>query len=70
MSSSDREEIRRRRNAVDASELDEHRKFARAMLRIRTCRKYVEDCCEHPETRKVFQISHHETRCKDCGKKL
>jgi hypothetical protein len=70
MTSQDREEIRRRRNAVDASELDEHRKFARAMLRIRTARAYYEAECSHPEVVKVFQISHHETRCKDCGKKL
>jgi len=63
----ERQEIIRRRNAIDASELDEHRKFARAILRIKTARKYVEDCCEHPETKKVFQISHHITVCCDCN---
>ena len=63
-----RDEIIRRRNAIDASELDEHRKFARAILRIKTCRDYLQAECPHEHTKKVFQIGFFETRCEDCSK--
>jgi uncharacterized protein YlaI len=68
MSKPTRQEIQQRRAACDASELDEHRKFAAALLRIKTARAYYEAECSHEQTKKVFQIGHFETRCLDCGK--
>jgi len=59
-----RQEIIRRRNAIDASELDEHGKFARAILRIKTCRDYLQAECGHPKTENCFGYR----KCEDCGK--
>lgn len=70
MSSPARDDIIRRRNSCDRSELEVHREFARRMLQIRTARAYYEAECEHPETVKIFQISHYEVRCKFCGKEI
>jgi ribosomal protein S27E len=70
MSKPTREEIQARRDSCDASELEVHREYARRMLQIRTCRAYYEAECDHAETFSVFQISHHEVRCKFCGKQL
>ena len=65
-----REEIIARRKACDANELAAYRDHAATLLRIRTSREYMQAECLHPVTKKIFQISHHDTVCEDCGAKL
>ena len=68
MSKPTREEIQQRRAACDASELDEHRKYAAAMERIRRCREYYQAECCHDIIVSQFEISHFIRKCETCGK--
>ena len=70
MTSQDREEIRRRREACTQSALHYAREHSYLMRRTQINLEYVQAECEHPETFKQYELSHFKTVCRDCGKIL